>query len=533
MLKVALAYLSGYMALHWVSYVFVYPDFGVTPWDPKTGLTFLTAILLGRLAFPIIFVATLVGQYLLYPYAPLSEDLIKSLLFSIIYTTSGLYFAKVTLGDRLGSIPQLLKLIVIAGITAVLYGVVVVVTVSWLHRMPSPWLLSAIITSATGDLIGTLTIVPLYLVWKSLPSVRPPDKRSYLIIAIGISVVAISSYVVFGLDSTDQFKFFYVVLLPVVAYSLLYGLTGAALSIIATDLCMIGIIYLRDVAPGTATELQILMITLSATGLLLGAVVTERSRLSLQLVESHQKLSDAQSQLLHASRVLLVNEMASAIAHEINQPLSAIRNFARTIKRLLPDKKVDRRKISALIDAAIAQVDSASAIINDTRKFVKRDTNERPSASVSDSVALCLRLLHGELKRSGAVVGLNIPADVYVLIQPVKLQQVLLNLLRNAIEALADRRPAIIEVSCSRTGDAARIEVTDSGPGIPPDLRSEMFRPFATSKETGLGLGLPLCRSIANDHGGELWIETSKPGQTTIAFTLRATTPNEPDCNRR
>ena len=170
---------------------------------------------------------------------------------------------------------------------------------------------------------------------------------------------------------------------------------GAALSIVATDFFMMTIISVREFEPGTATELQILMITLSATGLLLGSVVSERVRLSAELVESHQKLSAAQNRLLHASRVLLVNEMASAVAHEMNQPLSAVRNFIRAVQRLLPERELDRAKVGSLIDAAVAQVDAASAIINDTRRLVKRDAADQPTASVSESVDLCLQTAAG------------------------------------------------------------------------------------------------------------------------------------------
>jgi len=521
-IELVIAYLFAYLALHWTSYVFVYPDFGVTPWDPKTGLSFLLAALLGPIAFPVLFVTTGLGQYFTTPYAEPSLILARSLLFAVLYTIAGVTFARMTATDRPGAIAQVLKLLLIGTVGAVLYGVLVVIVIAWLNRMPSPWLLSAIVTSATGDLIGTATIVPLYLAWKSVAPLRMPDAAVLFRLGAGFLIIFGASIIVFGLDAIDQFKFFYLLLLPIVASALRYGFVGAALSIVATDLCMIAIIYVRDFAPGTATELQILMITLSATGLLLGSVVSERSRLSSELIESHQKLSDAQSKLLHASRVLLVNEMASAVAHEINQPLSAIRNFIRTVQRLLPERELDRAKIGSLIDAAVAQVDVASTIINDTRRLVKRDPTDRPTASLSESIELCLRLLQGEIRRANADVRSSVPAGVEVHIPPVKLQQVLLNLLRNAIEAVEGRAPARIEIANEPSGDVmTKVSVRDSGPGIGEDIRAELFKPFATSKESGLGLGLNLSRSIVEDHGGELWIEDYRPGETKIAFTLR------------
>ena len=521
-LKLILAYLCCYLASHWVTYIFVYTDFGVTPWNPETGLSFVFSALIGPFAFPAILAANLLGERIVNPLAELSGGLLRAVLYAGIYTAAGTLFAKIATTDRPGSIHHLLKLLLVASLAALAFGILLVVGIGWLYQMPSPRILSAIVTAATGDLIGIVTILPLFIVWQLMPPLNVLTWRTYSIMGAGAVVVITASVIVFGLDSTDQFKFFYLILVPVVACSLLYGFTGAALSVIASDVCMVAIIYLRDVTPGTATELQILMITLSVTGLLLGSVVSERSRLSLQLVESHQKLSDAQSRLLHASRVLLINEMASAIAHEINQPLSAIRNFTRAIQRSLSKKPLDRGKLESLIDAAVSQVDAASTIINDTRRFVRRDTSGGLVASVSDCVALCLRLLHAEVKKSEAEVRTDIPEHLRAMIPAVKLQQVLLNLIRNSIEAVEHADDRRIEISCVPSSEGfARLTVTDSGPGIPEDIRAELFRPFATSKETGLGLGLPLSLSIVNEYGGQLWIAQPGPGRTSIAFSLR------------
>ncbi|MFO0990952.1 MAG: ATP-binding protein [Hyphomicrobiales bacterium] len=522
---VVVAYLLAFLALHWVSYVFVYPDFGVTPWDPKTGLSFLLAAVLGPISFPILFATTSLGQYFATPYADPALILSRGFLFAVVYTSGGVIFAKITAADRPGSIAQTLKLLATGTVAAVLYGVLVVATTAWLSSMPSPWLLSAIVTSATGDLIGTITILPLYVVWRSLSPMRLSEPEPVLHLIAGALIIFVASFIVFGLDSIDQFKFFYLLLLPIVAAALRYGFPGAALSIVATDVCMMAIITVRDIEPGTATELQILMITLSATGLLLGSVVTEREWLAAELVESHQKLSEAQNRLLHASRVLLVNEMASAVAHEMNQPLSAVRNFIRTVQRLLPERNLDRRKIGGLIDAAVTQVDAASAIINDTRRLVKRDASDMPTAAIAECADLCLRLLQGELRKSRAAVTIQIPPGLRVHIPPVKLQQVLLNLLRNAIEALDGHTSATIAIVARKVGeDKVEIAVSDTGPGFTDAIRGELFKPFATSKESGLGLGLNLSRSIIEDHGGELWIADDRPNHTCIALTLRVAT---------
>jgi two-component system sensor kinase FixL len=173
------------------------------------------------------------------------------------------------------------------------------------------------------------------------------------------------------------------------------------------------------------------------------------------------------------------------------------------------------------VGAAVEQVDAASSLINDTRRFVKRETPATAQASLADAVALCFRLLQQEVVRGGIHVKVDVSSDLLVGMQPVKLQQILLNLLRNSIEAMGERGCGKIEISASRSDDG-RILVTvkDTGIGIDQGIRTELFRPFMTTKEHGLGLGLSLSRSIVNEHGGELWCESSVPGETCICFTL-------------
>jgi two-component system sensor kinase FixL len=335
--------------------------------------------------------------------------------------------------------------------------------------------------------------------------------------------IGIACFIVFGLDSTDEFKFFYLILLPVVAIALIYGFIGAALSVFASDVIMMITIYARDVAPATATELQILMITLSATGLLLGSVVSERRRLSGELLDSHRKLNEAQAQLLHGSRVMLINEMASAIAHEINQPLTAIRNYCRAIERLLSSRHANQQKLGLLVTAAVEQVDAASEIINETRRFVGREAPGSIQALINDCLGISIRLLQKELDGCRIQVQTELIPRLSVSISPLKLQQVLLNLLKNSIEAIGESGGDILVTAHRLEGGLIECRVNDTGAGIANEVRDQLFTPFVTTKQHGLGLGLSLARTIIADHGGDLWCQSSEPGSTTICFTLRET----------
>jgi signal transduction histidine kinase len=516
-------FLVGYLVLHWATFVFVLPDFRVTPWNLETGLSFLVAYLWGPVAWPALLVANVAGEYATGTLSDIRAILLRSTLYASAYAGFGFMLSWWSAGDRHGSLPQVVKFLLLSAVAASLFGSLLVLGISWLSRIPSPRIISAIVTSATGDMIGILSVVPLYFAWAAARSSGVIPRRHYLKALVAVFAIGVACFVVFGLDSTDQFKFFYLILLPVVAISLIYGFIGAALSVFASDLMMMLIIDARDVAPATATELQILMITLSATGLLLGSVVSDRARLSSELVESHKRLSEAQARLLHGSRVMLINEMASAIAHEINQPLSAIRNFCRAIQRLITNPEADRERLSSLVVAAVEQVDAASEIINDTRRFVKRDVPGAANASVNDCISICFRLLQQDVDRSMVKLRARAAPNLYVRIPPLKLQQVLLNLLRNSIEAIVNGSGSIAVTAHRLGGGQIRIEVVDTGIGIPDKIRADLFTPFVTTKEHGLGLGLSLARTIVADHGGELWCENSTPGHTTVCFTLRET----------
>jgi signal transduction histidine kinase len=515
----AVLYWLGYLVLHWGTFVFVLPEFKVTPWNPETGLSFLVAYLWGPATWPALLVANIAGEYITGYVSDVRGLLLRSVLYASAYTLFGVLFSRWSAANRDGSLLQIVKFLCVAGIAASIFGVLLVTGIAWMTRMPSPRLISAIVTAATGDMIGILSIAPLYVAWKMAWVAGSMQLKHYLQAFTALLIIGIACFVVFGLESTDEFKFFYLVLLPVVAIALVYGVVGAALSIFASDLMMMAIIYARDIAPATATELQILMITLSATGLVLGSVVSERRRLAGELLQSHRKLSAAQAQLLHGSRMMLINEMASAIAHEVNQPLTAVRNYCRAIQRLLYDQS-NNMKLRALVSAAVEQVDVASEIINDTRRFVKREDSETANASIGDCISICGRLLQHELDRNKVRLKTPIRCDIQVRITPIKLQQVLLNLLKNSIEAI-EESDGCITVRVARQEESIKISVEDTGVGLDDKTRGELFTPFSTTKEEGLGLGLSLSQNIVSEYGGELWCEHSEPGRTIMSFTLR------------
>src|SRR5262249_31897321 len=152
---------------------------------------------------------------------------------------------------------------------------------------------------------------------------------------VGLGVlICLCSWVVFGLESTDEFKWFYLLFLPVVAAALRYGLTGACVALAVAQLAVILTLQSRDFGAASLTEFQLLMLILTTTGLLTGAVVSERSKAEAAFRASEMRLRAKQAELVHVSRLKLLGEMGTAVAHELNQPITAARAYVRAGERL-------------------------------------------------------------------------------------------------------------------------------------------------------------------------------------------------------
>jgi two-component system sensor kinase FixL len=235
------------------------------------------------------------------------------------------------------------------------------------------------------------------------------------------------------------------------------------------------------------------------------------------------RLQELQNELVHVSRLTAMGEMASTLAHELNQPLSAIANLLTGSRRLIDrGREADQAKVRDAIDKAAAQALRAGDVIHRMRDFVRRGASQREPASLSKLVeeASALALI-GEKERQVDVRLSLDPAADSVFADRVQIQQVLLNLIRNGIDAMEDqpRRELVISSDLTEEG-APRVSVADSGSGIADDVLEKLFQPFMTTKPQGMGVGLSISRSIIEAHGGRIWAEANPRGGTIFRFTL-------------
>ncbi len=229
-----------------------------------------------------------------------------------------------------------------------------------------------------------------------------------------------------------------------------------------------------------------------------------------------------QEKLDHLARLGILGELSSMVAHELNQPLSAIGNFARGMERRI---EAGRLEPEPLLDASrevAEQADRAREIMHRIRSFTRKRGNRRERILLHEAIDSAVSLFQGIGERAPKVER-HVVAGAEVLADRLQIEQVLLNLLKNGMDAMQETPPAerILVVDCRRDPDTYRICVADRGCGLDADGRAHLFEPFFTTKPDGMGLGLSLCKTIVEAHGGRLWVEPGADGRgLTVCFSL-------------
>lgn len=243
------------------------------------------------------------------------------------------------------------------------------------------------------------------------------------------------------------------------------------------------------------------------------------------LEEARELVQEQRHQLAHTSRLTTMGEMAAGVAHEVNQPLTAIANYARVSKRMMSVENPNLSLLQETLDKIEAQSHRASEIIRRIRRFMKKPATGKEVLSVTTLLEDTRQFAEVDARNNDGAIQLFVPEDLPdILADPIQVQQVALNLIRNALEATRSAESALpVEVSARMTSEGCvRVDVRDHGVGLAEDAEERLFLPFYTTKDEGMGIGLPTCRSLIQAQGGNIGFERPEGGGAQFFFTLPA-----------
>jgi PAS domain S-box-containing protein len=257
-------------------------------------------------------------------------------------------------------------------------------------------------------------------------------------------------------------------------------------------------------------------------GATVGSVVVFRDVSDRKRAE--EQVRQHQNELAHMARLNTMGEMASGIAHEINQPLTAIATNAHACIRMLDSGLEQREKISDAIEKISTQAERAGEIIRQLRRFVRKEEPQLLRVDLNEIIEEVVLLLAPEARKSNVKIELKLERNIgHVTVQPIQIQQVILNLAYNAIEAMTESKRTVRQLtieSAAAGNNAVTVTVADSGPGLSNQIQESLFNPFVTTKTQGMGLGLSISKGIIDMHLGSLFLSSSSENGTVFRFTL-------------
>ncbi len=391
-----------------------------------------------------------------------------------------------------------------------------------------------------SDGIGMILMVPLVLAWFDAIRTGPilPPLRKMIEPAICLLTTLFAAMFVFGADWLHPFSVLHHPYLigPCFIWAALRfqpRIVTSLLVLIAVMLVLNG----RDgrgptfVSPDQPVAVLVLSIqaylaVASGATLVLSAVVTDRKR-------AYEELARMELKLAHVARLSTAGEVVAAVAHEVNQPIYAVVNYAKASRNLMSQGATcDMDLLHDWNEQITEAAGRAGEIIKRWRSFVTRGEFRPQPTDVNGLIRSACRLMAFTLQKSQVRVKQELATDLPpVVVDAVHIQQVLVNLLQNACEAMVsvgvDRR--WLAIRTKRMGQWVSITVTDTGPGLPDDNRSNLFDSFFTTKPEGLGMGLAISKTIIEAHGGELWADTATGRGAEFLFTLPTERPDDRD----
>lgn len=501
----ALAFGIAYLLLDRASYLYPMPDFKVTPWNPQPSLAIAFLMTLGARWLGAVLVTVVIAELTIRDVASPAAAFLIALVLSLGYAAiaaalKGRLHVAVALRQR----GDVLRLFAVVAGGSLMIGAAYVAAVALLNGSAAG-VFAAWLRFWIGDTVGIVVSLPLILMM--LDAARRAQVALLLRnpeVLLQFGAILASLWVVFALPDAQRFNYFYVLFLPLVWIAARHGMAGTAPAMILLQVGVIIVMEASGISSLSVFELQALLLALAMTGFFVAVTVDERQRIS--------------DDLRRTLKLAAAGEMAAAITHELNQPLTALNNYARACRLILDaDPPAARDSLPATLDRISAEARRAGDVIRRLRDLFKGGVEGREPVDVG---AVAAAMVESFGRQAGRIdFRVELPAVPLVAhADRVQIELVLRNLLQNAVDALAATPGGTIRVRVGADEDRLRVEVEDTGPGIPPDRVLAVFEPFGSDKANGMGVGLPISRAIVESHGGEL-VAAPGPGGR-IHFTL-------------
>jgi signal transduction histidine kinase len=492
-LRDAALFAPCYVALDWASYIDPIGLFNITPWNPQPALAIIWLMLGGLGNLPAVIV-TIVASEFIVRQAPggLAVTLPLGLLLGCCYALMAWSLRRAIHGAALRTTAQLTAFTGIVFAGAALISALFIGLLQQSGMIGGLPFLDAWLRFWIGDAVGILVTGPLLL------AAADPRRRSGLAALqrrpeawLQLLALCATLWLVFkGLDG-DPATHFYLLFLPLIWIAIRSGLNGAIVATAIVQLGVVLVIHDNGVTISSLVELQTLVATLTLTGLFLGMMVDERER--------------AEESLRQSLRLAAAGEMAGAIAHEINQPLTALANYGQSARMLID--RGQAAQLPEVLDKLLGEAARASGIVRRLRDFFRSGSTRLETVTVDELLRAAGRIGRQLIGERAIRLDISGGGDLQPLyVDRLQIEVVLRNLIANAVEALpADDSNGIIRIEAQAHGPReVCLSVIDSGPGVAPALRERLFSPFASGKPSGMGLGLAMSLAIAEAHGGSI-----------------------------
>jgi two-component system, LuxR family, sensor kinase FixL len=528
-----LVFIIAYVVLEWISFSHEHRGVPVTPWNPGLGIAFGLVVLRGAIYGLALFAAVVVAEIFV-----LQTQLAWPAIIAVAVVVAATYTGAAAIARRqlrldvaMADVRDVLALLsagtAAAAVVALLFGALLLAD----REVGNDDLSKSVLPLFVGDVIGIAVVTPLLLrlshLWLEPAQwwgrLRVPSFALIAEVALFTLVTGFALWMIVGSDRPNDYKYFSLLFLPVVVVAVRHGIDGSCLALGSTQLGLLAVLRAFGYDATTFTEFQIVMLVLTMTGLLVGGVVSERERANRAARRAEARLREAEIEATRAARLNMVSGMASALAHEINQPMTAARALARSAQQLLDARNGDVERARGNLASLVTQIDHAADVVRRMREFLRRGQPHFSTLDVGTVLEDALILARPEAATHRTEIDLEVqPTLPAVFGDRIQLQQVVLNLVRNGMDAIIEAGEArgriSVRAALGEEGRTVDVSVADNGTGIAPG--QNLFEPLSSSKKDGLGLGLSICANILHAHGGRIWLQSSVNGATEFRFSL-------------